>query len=115
MRLVEGPHSDKLIDEMREILNSLKDPYAMANSLVEMATLDHFNIPTYILRWLASEEFYEYTGVARKIVKYHEIVPSSILEDIAENNPQQRTREMAKTVLDKRRNPDISPHIRIPK
>ena len=111
-RIVEGPHSDKLIDEMREILNSLKDPYGMANSLAEIATLEHFNVPTYVLRWLASEEFYEYTGVARRIVKYHGIVPSSILEDIAENNPQQRTREMAKQVLEKRRNPDSSPLMR---
>ena len=108
IRLVEGPHSDKLIDEMREILNSLKDPYGMANSLAEMATLDHFNIPTYVLRWLASEEFYEYTGVAMRIVKYHDIVPSDILEDIAENNPRQRTREMAKQVLERRRNPPPS-------
>ena len=84
----------------------------MANSLAEIATLEHFNVPTYVLRWLASEEFYEYTGVARRIVKYHGIVPSSILEDIAENNPQQRTREMAKQVLEKRRNPDSSPLMR---
>jgi len=112
IRLVEGPHSDKLVAEMREILNSLKDPYGTANDLADMATLEHFNIPTYVLRWLASEEFYEYTGVARRIVKYHDIVPSSILEDIAENNPQQRTREMAKQVLEKRRNPDSSPHMR---
>jgi len=108
-----------LIDEMREILNSLKDPYAMANSLAEMATMDHFNIPTYILRWLASEEFYKYTGVARRIVKYHEVVPSNILEDIAENNPQQRTRDMAKQVLEERGSPsywDYKPqHRRKPK
>ena len=115
MRLVDGPHAEALIAEMREILNTLKDPHAMANTLAEMATLDHFNIPTYVLRWLASEEFYEYTGVARRIVKYYDIVPSDILEDIAENNPQQRTREMAKQVLERRRNPAISPHIRIPK
>ena len=105
LRIVEGPHSDKLVAEMREILNSLEDPYGMANTLAEMATMDHFNIPTYILRWLASEEFYKYTGVALRIVKYHEVVPSNILEDIAENNPQQRTREMAKEVLKKRRSP----------
>jgi hypothetical protein len=105
IRIVEGPHSDKLVAEMREILNSLEDPYGMANTLAEMATMDHFNIPTYILRWLASEEFYKYTGVALRIVKYHEVVPSNILEDIAENNPQQRTREMAKEVLKKRRSP----------
>jgi len=37
------------------------------------------------------------------------------LEDLAENNPNQRTREMAKQVLERRRNPAISPHIRIPK
>ena len=107
MRLVDGPHAQVLIDEMREILNSLEDPYAMANSLAEMATLDHFHIPTYVLRWLAGEEFYEYTGVARRIVKYHEVVPSDILEDIAENNPQERTREMARDVLEKRRNPNL--------
>ncbi len=107
MRIVEGPHSDALVAEMREILNSLEDPYGMANTLAEMATMDHFNIPTYILRWLASEEFYEYTGVARRIVKYHEVVPSDILEDIAENNPQERTREMARDVLEKRRNPNL--------
>ena len=115
IRLVDGPHAQAQIDEMREILNTFKDPYAMANTLAEMATLDHFNIPTYVLRWLASEEFYEYTGIARRIVKYHDIVPSNILEDIAENNPQQRTREMAKQVLEKRRDPAISPHIRTPK
>ena len=115
IRLVDGPHAQAQIDEMRELLNSLEDPYAMANTLTEMATLDHFNIPTYVLRWLASEEFYEYTGVARRIVKYHDIVPSDILEDIAKNNPQERTREMAKQVLERRRDPDISPHIRIPK
>ena len=115
IRLVDGPHAQAQIDEMRKILNTFKDPYAMANTLTEMATLDHFNIPTYVLRWLASEEFYEYTGVARRIVKYHEVVPSSILKDIAENNPQQRTREMAKQVLERRRNPAISPHMRISK
>jgi hypothetical protein len=115
IRLVEGPHSDKLVDEMREILNSLEDPYAMANTLAEMATLDHFNIPTYVLRWLAGEEFYKFTGVARRIVQYHEVVPSNILEDIAENNPETRTRMFAQEVLDKRRDPAISPHIRIPK
>jgi len=103
IRLVDGPHAQAQIDEMREILNTFKDPYAMANTLAEMATLDHFNIPTYVLRWLASEEFYEYTGVARRIVKYHDIVPSDILEDIAKNNPQERTRVMAQEVLDKRR------------
>jgi hypothetical protein len=103
IRLVDGPHSQAQINEMREILNSLEDPYGMANTLAEMATMDHFNIPTYILRWLASEEFYEYTGVARRIVKYHEVVPSNILKDIAENNPQQRTRDMAFNVLQRRR------------
>jgi len=87
---------------MREILNSLEDPYGMANTLAEMATMEHFNIPTYVLRWLASEEFYEYIGVAKRIVKYNEVVPSNILKDIAENNPQQRTRVMAQEVLDKR-------------
>ena len=115
IRLVDGPHAQAQIDEMRKILNTLKDPHAMANTLTEMATLDHFNIPTYVLRWLASEEFYKYTGVARRIVKYHEIVPSNILEDLAENNPHERTREMAKQVLERRRDPAISPHMRIPK
>ena len=116
IRLVDDPrYTTAQIDEMRELLNSLEDPYAMANTLTEMATLDHFNIPTYVLRWLASEEFYEYTGVARRIVKYHDIVPSDILEDIAKNNPQERTRVMAQEVLERRRDPDISPHIRIPK
>jgi len=105
LRIVEGPHSDKRVAEMREILNSLEDPYGMANTLAEMATMDHFNIPTYILRWLASEEFYEYIGVAKRIVKYHEVVPSNILQDIAENNPQQRTRDMAFNVLQKRKDP----------
>jgi len=94
------------IDEMRKILNSLKDPHSMANTLAEIATMKHFTVPTYVLRWLASEEFYKYTGVARRIVKYYRVVPSDILEDIAENNPQQRTREMAKQVLEKRRNPE---------
>ena len=104
MRLVEGsPGMVALIDEMREILNSLENPHSMANTLAEMATMDHFNIPTYILRWLASEEFYKYSGVARRIVKYHDVVPSSILEDLAENNPNSRTRVMAREVLDKRR------------
>jgi len=71
MRLVDGsPGMEALIDEMREIINSLEDPYAMANSLADMATMDHFNIPTYILRWLASEEFYKYSGVARRIVLF---------------------------------------------
>jgi len=102
IRLVDGPHAQAQIDKMREILNTFKDPYAMANTLAEMATLDHFNIPTYVLRWLASEEFYKYTGVALRIVKYYDIVPSDVLEDIAENNPQERTREMAKNVLEKR-------------
>ena len=106
IRLVDKPrYIAPLIDEMRKILNSLEDPYGMANLLAEMATMDHFNIPTYILRWLASEEFYEYTGVARRIVKYHEVVPSNILKDIAENNPQQRTRDMAFNVLQKRKDP----------
>jgi len=118
MRLVEGPGSEALIDEMREILNSLKDyaqPYSILEEITEMATLDHFNIPTYILRWLASEEFYKYAGIARRIIKYHDIVPSSILKDLAENNPYGRTREMAKDVLERRGDPAISPHIRIPK
>jgi hypothetical protein len=105
LRIVEGPHSDKLVAEMREILNSLKNPYTTLQEITQMATTEHYNVPTYILRWLASKEFYEYTGIARDIVKYHETVPSSILEDIAENNPQQRTREMAKEVLKKRRSP----------
>jgi len=87
---------------MRELLNSLEDPYSMANSLAEMATLEHFNIATYILRWLSSEEFYKYTGVARRIVKYHDIVPSDILEDLAENNPHGRTRVMAREALERR-------------
>lgn len=103
IRLVDGPHADAQIDEMREILNTFADPYGMANTLAEMATMDHFNIPTYVLRWLASEEFYKYLGVARRIVKYHDVVPSSILEDIAENYPNERTRVMAREVLDKRR------------
>jgi hypothetical protein len=115
IRLVDGPHAEAQIDEMRELLNSLEDPYSMANSLAEMATLEHFNIATYILRWLSSEEFYKYTGVARRIVKYHDIVPSDILEDLAENNPHGRTRVMAREVLKRRRDPAISPHIRIPK
>jgi len=110
IRLVDGPQIQAQIqaqiDEMREILNTLKRPYAKAISLVEMATMKHFNIPTYVLRWLASEEFYGYIGVALRIVKYHDDrpVPSSILKDIAENNPQQRTREMARNVLEKRSN-----------
>jgi len=91
-----------MIDKMREILNTLKDPQSMAYELTEMATLEHFNVPTYILRWLASEEFYKYVGVARRIVKYHEIVPSNILKDLAENNPNVRTRELAKNVLERR-------------
>jgi len=104
MRLVDrSPGARALIDEMREILNSLEDPYGMANTLAEMATMDHFHIPTYVLRWLASEEFYKYSGVARRIVKYHDVVPSNILEDLAENNPNERTRVMAQEVLDKRR------------
>jgi hypothetical protein len=115
IRLVDGPHAQAQIAEMRELLNSLEDPYAMANSLAEMATLDHFNIPTYVLRWLAGEEFYKYTGVARRLVKYHENVPSDILEDLAENNPHGRTRVMAREVLERRKDPAISPHIRIPK
>jgi len=110
VRLIDGPQIQAQIqaqiDEMREILNTLKRPYAKAISLVEMATMKHFNIPTYVLRWLASEEFYGYIGVALRIVKYHgdRPVPSSILKDIAENNPQQRTREMARNVLEKRSN-----------
>ena len=96
------------IDEMRKILNSLKDPHSMANTLAEIATMKHFTVPTYVLRWLASEEFYKYTGVARRIVKYHEVVPSDILEDLAENNPYLHAalRKMARGVLDKRRNPE---------
>ena len=62
-----------------------------------------------------SEEFYKYAGIARRIIKYHDIVPSSILKDLAENNPYGRTREMAKDVLERRGDPAISPHIRIPK
>ena len=103
IRLVDGPHADAQIDDMREILNTFADPYGMANTLAEMATMDHFHIPTYVLRWLASEEFYKYVGVARRIVKYHAVVPSNILKDIAENNPNERTRVMAQEVLDKRR------------
>jgi len=106
MRLVEGPGSQQLINEMREILNSLKDPYAMANSLADMATMEHMSIPTYVLRWLASEEFYKYTGVGLRIVRYHQIVPSDILQDIADNNPQQRTRDAAKAVLKMRKGPE---------
>ena len=87
------------IDEMREILNSLTDPDFMAKSLADLATYQHFNVPTYILRWLASEEFYKYTGVARRIVRYHEVVPSNILQDLADNNPHQSTRREARAVL----------------
>jgi len=68
-----------------------------------MATSSYNNIPTYVLRWLSGEEFYKYTGVARRIVKYHEVVPTSILEDIAENYPNERTRVTAREVLNKRR------------
>ena len=108
IRLVDGPHAQAQIDEMRELLNTLKDPHPMANTLAEMATLDHYKVPTYILRWLASEEFYEYTGVARRIVKYHDVVPSDILKDLVENNPYLHAalRKMARGVLDKRRNPE---------
>ena len=115
IRLVDGPPAQAHIDEMRELLNSLKDPQSMANSLAEMATLDHFNIKTYVLRWLASEEFYKYSGVASRIVKYHDIVPTDILEDLAENNPYGALRKRANAVLERRRDPAISPHIRIPK
>jgi len=96
------------IDEMRELLNTLEDPHSMANTLAEIATMKHFTVPTYVLRWLASEEFYKYTGVARRIVKYHEVVPSDILEDLVENNPYLHAalRKMARGVLDKRRNPE---------
>ena len=80
----------------------------MANTLAEIATMKHFTVPTYVLRWLASEEFYKYTGVARRIVKYHEVVPSDILKDLVENNPYLHAalRKMARGVLDKRRNPE---------
>ena len=91
------------IDEMRENLFSLADPYSMANSLADLATYQHFNVPTYILRWLAGEEFYKYIGVALRIVRYHSVVPSDILEDIAENNPQERTRRGARAVLKMRK------------
>ena len=94
------------IDEMRKLLNSLKDPHSMANTLAEIATMKHFTVPTYVLRWLASEEFYKYTGVARRIVKYYRVVPSDILEDLAENNPYGALRKMARGVLEKRRNPE---------
>jgi len=109
------PSATADIDEMRELLNTLEDPHSMANTLAEIATMDHFDVPTYVLRWLASEEFYKYTGVARRIVKYHELVPSDILEDLAENNPYGALRKMANAVLERRRDPAISPHIRIPK
>ena len=116
IRLVDDPrYTTAQIDEMRKLLNTLEDPRTVVEELAEMATLDHFNIPTYILRWLASEEFYKYSGVARRIVKYDEIVPTDILEDLAENNPYGALRKMAKQVLERRRDPDISPHIRIPK
>jgi len=92
-----------LIDEMRKILNSLKDPYTMASELTEMATSSYNNIPTYIVRWLSGEEFYKYPDVARKIVKYHEVVPTDILEDLAENNPYGALRKMAREVIEKRR------------
>ena len=94
------------IDEMRELLNTLEDPHSMANTLAEIATMKHFTVPTYVLRWLASEEFYKYTGVARRIVKYYRVVPSDILEDLAENNPYGALRKMARGVLEKRRNPE---------
>ena len=109
------PSATADIDEMRELLNSLKDPHSMANTLAEIATMDHFDVPTYVLRWLASEEFYKYTGVASRIVKYHDIVPTDILEDLAENNPYGALRKMANAVLERRKDPAISPHIRIPK
>lgn len=112
-RMVQKSNAD--VDEMREILNTLKDPETMANTLAEMATFEHFGVPTYVVRWLASEEFYKYSGVARRIVKYNELVPSDILEDLAENNPYGALRKMAKAALERRRNPAISPHIRIPK
>ena len=98
-----GPHVPALLDEMGEILNSLKDPYAMASELTEMATSPYNNIPTHIIRWLSGEEFYKYPDVARKIVKYHEVVPTDILEDLAENNPYGALRKMAREVIDKRK------------
>ena len=64
-----------------------------------MATMPRQIIPTYVLRWLASEEFYKYTGVARRIVRYHDVVPSNILQDLADNNPHQSTRRDARAVL----------------
>jgi hypothetical protein len=109
------PSATADIDEMRELLNTLEDPHSMANTLAEIATMEHFDVPTYVLRWLASEEFYKYTGVARRIVKYHELVPSDILEDLAENNPYGALRKMANAVLERRRDPAISPHIRFPR
>ena len=96
---ISAAQAQAQIDEMREILNSLTDPDFMAKSLADLATYQHFNVPTYILRWLASEEFYKYTGVARRIVRYHEIVPSNILQDLADNNPHQSTRREARAVL----------------
>jgi len=104
-RDIDGSQAQAQIGEMREILNSLKDPYGMANSLADLATYQHFDIPTYILRWLASEEFYKYTGVALRIVRYHQIVPSDILQDIADNNPKRRTRDTAEAVLRMRKAP----------
>ena len=112
-RMLPSPTTD--VNEMRELLNTLKDPQSMANTLAEIATMDHFDVPTYVLRWLASEEFYKYSGVASRIFKYHDIVPSDILEDLAENNPYGALRKMANAVLERRRDPAISPHIRIPK
>jgi hypothetical protein len=106
IRLVDKPsYVAPQIDEMREILNSLEDPKEMAEELAGMATMDHYNIPTYILRWLASKEFYKYTGVARVIVAHNEVVPSSILKDLAENNPYGALRKMARDVLEKRKSP----------
>ena len=101
----DGPHVPVLIGEMREILNSLKDPYAMATELTEIATSPYNNIPTYIIRWLSGEEFYKYPDVARKIVKYHEVVPTDILEDLEENNPYGALRKMARNILEKRKSP----------
>jgi len=99
----KGPGVDALIGEMGEIVNSLKDPYPILTELAEMATSSYNNIPSYIIRWLSGEEFYKYPDVARKIVKYHEVVPTDILEDLAENNPYGALRKMAREVIDKRR------------
>ena len=118
--MIKRPDAD--INEMRKILNTLEDRGTVAATLAKIVVQAPFGSVvgpgvqrlhtqdprSDYLRWFTSEEFYEYPEIAKIIVKWNAGVPWSILEDLAENNPTESTREMARATLERRNPLDIS-------